>query len=88
MIEGFQQGPLRSETDTCLTDARDAVAGVVAQMLPQWQAWSEGQDYPTDDEISLFFAFYGAEEPWTLLLQEAEIRCAERAEVVCGPSFG
>jgi len=77
LIASFEQGPLREATGGCLEEARAAIGDLLGAELARWRAWSEGRNYPTEDEISLFIAFYGAEKPWILLLDQAEKLCHE-----------
>jgi len=79
LIEAFLDGPLQTQTDRCLEEAQAAAGELLSLQLSQWRAWSDGRDYPDRDEISLFFAFFGSDKAWELLLDDADERCRQAA---------
>lgn len=40
-----------------------------------WDQRATGEAFPSEDDVELFFAFFGAEKPWIALLQRAEGMC-------------
>ena len=61
--------------DDCLRELQTATIQLIEGQLLRWRTRSEGEGVPTSDEVSLFFAFYGADTTWTALLNEAEGMC-------------
>lgn len=80
-IEDFMEGPLRSPRIECIAELQDAIGAQLAAELNDWHARAEGRGYPTSDEISLFFAFYGADKAWMVALKAATDSCQQSAFV-------
>lgn len=81
-IADFADGPLQSPRIDCIADVQDAIAALLADELEGWQARAEGRNYPDADEISLFFAFYGADKAWILALDQASKSCQQSAHLM------
>ena len=79
LIAAYREAQARSDWPDCLNDAKLAIEEFLSAEQRRWQAWSEGNRFPTRDEIDLFYALYGVEEPWILALADAEALCGRSA---------
>lgn len=59
----------------CELELADAVSEMLALEAGLWNQRAEGEAFPSQDDVELFFAFFGAEKPWIALLQRAEGTC-------------
>jgi hypothetical protein len=69
----------------CLTDAVVAIQPMLKAELDLWRSRERGDNQPTEDEISLFFAFYGAERNWAAVLRIAGRDCGPDIARYGGP---